>query len=123
MTTSQVADDPVPPWVVKWLAAPRVRYLLFMLLALVYAGCIGYLWVRGVADLFDFNAYYMAAYAFSHDVNIYTIGSDASVMNWQELAAAAGVEHYSTPFRYPPFIAQLVLPLLRFSPFAAGMTG
>jgi hypothetical protein len=62
----------------------------------------------------DFYCYYLTSYGFSHGVNMY---NDVS---WEQLAYEVGINHYGTPYRYPPLTAELVWPLTLLSPrFAA----
>jgi hypothetical protein len=124
MTTIEMAGISWRAWLVRLLASPRTRALLLTALALLYAGCVIYIWQRGIADLIDFNAYYISAYGFAHGEDIYALGEGYRTTNWprwQALAAAAGVEQYTVPYLYPPLTAQLILPLLRFSEFEAGV--
>lgn len=104
------------------LARPQVQRVLLVALVLLYTGWIGYQWVRDY--LIDFNVYYLAAYGFTHGFDVYGMGGDyrgADRPAWEALAAAADVEVWTAPYRYPPLTAQLVLPLLGFSEQVAGM--
>ena len=97
-------------------------YTLIALLALLYAGWIGYQWQRD--RLYDFNLYYIAANGFKQDVNIYALARDYASLNapqWAELAESAGIKFYAPPYRYPPLTAQLVLPLTYLHARSAGL--
>lgn len=67
----------------------------------------------------DFYLYYMAAYGFSHNRDVYEMGGDQTDVHsqdWAELARETGVPKYSTPYRYPPLTAFLVWPLTLLPP-------
>ena len=110
--------------IVAWLASPWVRRFLFAALVLAYAGAITHLWVRGIADLFDFNAYYVSSYGFVHGEDVYDMGNEYSTTNlprWEKLGKEAGVDPFTRPYLYPPLTAQLIAFLLPFQNFMAGM--
>jgi alpha-1,2-mannosyltransferase len=120
-----VNTQPDAPWqarLARFLARPWLRSVLPAVLVLLYTGWIGYQWVRDY--LIDFNVYYIAAYGFRTGWDVYGMGIDYRGVNWPQweaLAAAAGVEDFTAPYRYPPLTAQLAAPLLPFSEQVAGM--
>ncbi len=103
------------------LEARWMRWLLVAGLVVLYTGWIAYEVVRD--RLYDFNIYYIAAAAFNDDVDVYSLVVDYTGANkprWAALAAEYGIEYYAPPYRYPPLTAQLILPLTRLPPLAAG---
>lgn len=94
------------------LARKPVVASLLAALGLLYAGWIGYQFTRD--RLYDFNVYYVAAYGLTHDYDVYAITRDVLASRpsaWDDMAEAAQVEHYVSPYLYPPLTAQLALPL------------
>jgi hypothetical protein len=88
----------------------------------LYGGFVSYVVIRNKPV--DFYVYYLAAYGFAEGADVYGIGRDFNPQNqksWEGLAASAGVQIYSWPYRYPPLAAELVWPLTRLRPRAAAL--
>lgn len=104
------------------LAQPLMIAALIIGGSLLYAGWIGYQYVRN--QLFDFNLYYLAAYGLRQGVDVYALTRDflgGEATGWAALAAETGVIAYAPPYRYPPLTAQWVLPLTWLPYRTAGM--
>ena len=69
------------------------------------------------SNLEDFYLYYLAASAFRSKMDVYSMHSWE---HWQPLADALRVPTYAPPYRYPPLLAVLIMPLLALPPRAAG---
>jgi len=111
----------------KWLQwlkdePRRLTRLLLMGLVTLYAGWIGYQFVRN--KLYDFNLHYIAAAGFRQGLNMYVAPRDPATSEaqlWAEVAGQHSIEHYDgPPYLYPPFTAQVVLPLTLLPPRVAG---
>jgi hypothetical protein len=90
----------------------KLHHLLLIALTALYTGWI--IFVINHDKPIDFYCYYLTSYGFSNGVNMY---NDVS---WEQLAYGVGINHYGTPYRYPPLTAELVWPLTLLSPrFAA----
>jgi hypothetical protein len=108
----------------QWLAEEprRLTRLVLVALVAVYAGWIGYQFVRN--KLIDFNVYYISAAGFRQGVDIYALAREHGTTNlpqWARLAAEHGIDFYTHPYLYPPLTAQIVLPLTLLPPRLAGM--
>jgi hypothetical protein len=63
----------------------------------------------------DFYVYYLAADLAAHGRSAYTVGEPG----WNTAAHAAGVVHFTAPYRYPPYTEALVRTLVPLGPFRA----
>jgi len=68
-------------------------------------------------NLEDFYLYYLAASAFRSEMDVYDMHH---FEHWQPLADALNVPAFAPPYRYPPLLAVLIMPLLALPPRVAG---
>jgi hypothetical protein len=98
---------------VTWAQSRWLRWLLVLVLVLLYAGWTGYVLSRDKP--IDFYLYYLAAYGFAHRYDVY------GNVSWAQLAQQTQVPDYAPPYRYPPLTAQLVWPLTLLQPRLAAL--
>lgn len=69
------------------------------------------------SNLEDFYLYYISASGFRQGLDLYGM---TDISEWETLAKPLGVPNHVAPYRYPPLLAVMIMPLLSLAPRTAG---
>ncbi|RPI20373.1 MAG: DUF2029 domain-containing protein, partial [Acidobacteria bacterium] len=92
----------------------RYGLLAYFVISCYYLGVST--WVAVTEKPIDYPVYLLSAYGFYHKQNVYLWNEN----DFRDAAAALGVRRYTTPYRYSPAVAYLVMPFL-FLPYRIGI--
>lgn len=100
----------------KWLRAPLLVFLLAVATVMLIL-MSRMIYETLTSNLEDFYLYYLAASGFRQNLNIYDM---VQWDHWEPLARSLSVPTYAPPYRYPPLLAVMIMPLLSLPPRQAG---
>ena len=102
------------PAVARLIRRPGFVIIAGVSLMLFYVAWAFY--VTWSDKLIDFYVYYIAAAGFQQGLDVYALTNSG----WEQLAKTLNVPCYAFPYRYPPLLAVMVMPLLSLPPRLAG---